>query len=480
MTKEFFALSLIKIILNASFIVAGGTILGIMAYASAYPEFWTNQILRPSVLENKINKIEISTEGKSILNVETKAIIFTISDTQKYLKDAGYFYNPDTFQATNAKYEGNCFTSAALSNNKDRIVFSTGCLSGDLPQAWIGIYSFQHECPAGAMCKVNPPLFQFLVGGSGRNFVWSSNDKTITYEADLGLSGMTETRIIDSQTGEVLDRKSNDSVTYKNKQYGFEIALPDSWRGYSVLTESWHGTTLDSSSIQYEGPEILIRNPKWSNIQPWQDIPVMVFTKEEWKLIEEVNLGVSAAPYGPTKLDESQKYVFALPPRWIGFTDDLGQDEALEIVKTIKAIPVISSEKTTGWHTYRNEEYGFEFKYPPELKGGASDEIAGETYKRHEIFLGAYGHSSVSFSVEIVPLRDFSFLHPDYSKTIFGRTKIINGINMMIYGANQFVYIPLPKANDYQIEIFNENIGDVTDKNFDSILSTFKFIEPEK
>ena len=47
---------------------------------------------------------------------------------------------------------------------------------------------------------------------------------------------------------------------------------------------------------------------------------------------------VSAAPYGPIKLGESNKYVFALPPRWVGFTDALGQNEAKEIVKTFMAV----------------------------------------------------------------------------------------------------------------------------------------------
>jgi len=135
---------------------------------------------------------------------------------------------------------------------------------------------------------------------------------------------------------------SNDEIvdwqTYTNEKYGFEVTLLDSWKGYSILTETWSGTTLDGKSTQYQGPQVIIRNPKWSANQSWQDIPVMVFTKEEWTLIEAQNLNVSAAPVGPNKLDENQKYVFALPPRWTGFTDALGQNEAQEIAKTIRAI----------------------------------------------------------------------------------------------------------------------------------------------
>lgn len=237
MIKESLGLSLAKLILTVSFIIGGGAWLGTVAYSLAHPEFAVNfgQIINPTPVEKTVNKIEISADKKSILNAETKAVIFTIANTQKYLKDSGYFYNPDTFQATNAKYEGDCFVAAALSNNKDRIVFSTGCLPGDLPQAWIGIRNLiQYECPAGAMCKPNPPKIQFFIAGSGKNFVWSSNDKTITYEADLGLSGMAETRTIDSQTGKILEKKSavidiSDWKTYTNEKYGFEFKYPKSW-----------------------------------------------------------------------------------------------------------------------------------------------------------------------------------------------------------------------------------------------------------
>ncbi|MBU0999118.1 hypothetical protein KKG24_02295 [Patescibacteria group bacterium] len=132
-----------------------------------------------------------------------------------------------------------------------------------------------------------------------------------------------------------------DWKVYRNEEYGFEVSLLDSWKGYSVFVGFWSGVTLDSKSTKFQGPQIVIRNPKWTINPPslgtYQDIPIMVFTTEEWSLIEAGNLNVSAAPVGPNKLGENQKYVFALPPRWVGFTDALGQEEAVEIVKTFKA-----------------------------------------------------------------------------------------------------------------------------------------------
>lgn len=154
-----------------------------------------------------LNQIEISPDKKSILNSKTKETIFTIEDTKNYLKNSGYEYNPDTFQTSNSKYAGDCFNDVALSNKKDKIVFSTRCLPGDLPQPWIGVYNITN-LPPNAGAYPNPAVhIKFLIGGSGRNFVWSPDDATITYEAGLGLSGQTETRTIDSTTGKILETK---------------------------------------------------------------------------------------------------------------------------------------------------------------------------------------------------------------------------------------------------------------------------------
>jgi hypothetical protein len=124
--------------------------------------------------------------------------------------------------------------------------------------------------------------------------------------------------------------------TYTNSQYGFSLQLPDSWTGYLVMIQSWQGRQLDNNA-QFQGPQIVLRSPKWTQVQLWQDIPIMIFTKDEWKLVQAQNLAVSAAPIGPQELGENQNYVFALPPRWYGFTDAQGQDEAVQITQTFKA-----------------------------------------------------------------------------------------------------------------------------------------------
>lgn len=115
-------------------------------------------------------------------------------------------------------------------------------------------------------------------------------------------------------------------IVYKNVQFGFCFLLPADWQGYTIVTQKWSGTVLDTQKKE-SGPELLIRNPRWTRGAPWQDIPIMIFTPSQWKLVAADNLAVSAAPIGPAKLGQNKSYAFALPPRWIGFTDDQGQDE---------------------------------------------------------------------------------------------------------------------------------------------------------
>lgn len=115
-------------------------------------------------------------------------------------------------------------------------------------------------------------------------------------------------------------------ILYQNTRYGFCFRLPADWKDYTIIAETWRGTVLDTQKTE-SGPELLIRSSKWTKDSPWQDIPIMIFRPTQWKLVEADNLAVSAAPIGPDEVGRNKNYVFALPPRWIGFTDAGGQDE---------------------------------------------------------------------------------------------------------------------------------------------------------
>lgn len=159
-----------------------------------------------------------------------------------------------------------------------------------------------------------------------------------------------------------------DWQTYTNNDYGFLMQFPNLWNGYTVIKNEWSGQAIDNleNPQKYTGPLFIFKNQDLAKKYNLQGIPLMVFTPDVWKLVAEGKIAVSAAPVGPEKIGENSKYVFALPPRWIGFADNLYENQARysevqQILKTFKTLPVVD---TADWQTYTNTEYGFEFKYP--------------------------------------------------------------------------------------------------------------------
>ena len=126
------------------------------------------------------------------------------------------------------------------------------------------------------------------------------------------------------------------AVVYTNTDYGFTFALPSDWAGFTIQTTEWQGSPVDSSSSSSEpnptGPQIQIRNPRWTEADPYQDIPIMVFTLEEWNLVTQDELSVSAAPIPPSELGRNSKYVFALPARY-NYACPTGWEEVETILK---------------------------------------------------------------------------------------------------------------------------------------------------
>lgn len=126
------------------------------------------------------------------------------------------------------------------------------------------------------------------------------------------------------------------SITYQNAQYGFRFSLPESWKGYTIVTEKWEGWSTEESknnAITETGPKFSIRHPKWTADKPRQDIPIMVFTQKQWESLQQEKFGIGAAPIGPSKLGSSSKYVFALPARY-DFAVLEGYQEVQEIIKS--------------------------------------------------------------------------------------------------------------------------------------------------
>lgn len=126
---------------------------------------------------------------------------------------------------------------------------------------------------------------------------------------------------------------SSTVVVYSNSDFGFTFSLPESWRGYSIVKNSWEGNPLTATSTKQAGAKLLIRNPKWTSALPYQDIPVMVFTVAQWNSYISGNFSVGAAPILASELGRNNLYVLALPARW-NFDYSEGYEEAESIVKS--------------------------------------------------------------------------------------------------------------------------------------------------
>lgn len=128
---------------------------------------------------------------------------------------------------------------------------------------------------------------------------------------------------------------TEDSIIYRNTKYGFDFTLPKSWSGYTIVTESWQGRSLEGSTsgqVTETGQKLLIRHPQWTKEKPREDIPVMVFTIAQWQLVSEEKISLGAAPIGPTELGRNSKYVFALPARY-NFDSLTGYQEVEQIME---------------------------------------------------------------------------------------------------------------------------------------------------
>jgi hypothetical protein len=117
-----------------------------------------------------------------------------------------------------------------------------------------------------------------------------------------------------------------------NTQYGFKVALPTTWTGYTIVVGEREIRDVSTNKVLETAPTVSIRHPLWTKEVPRQDIPIDVYTLSEWTGIKAEKYSVSAAPIPPSELARNTKYVFALPARY-NFAFLQGFEEVEQILK---------------------------------------------------------------------------------------------------------------------------------------------------
>lgn len=126
-------------------------------------------------------------------------------------------------------------------------------------------------------------------------------------------------------------------VAYHNSRYDLTFYLPPDWRGHSVATEQWNGQTYvptkDRDETVAHGPVIeLLRSPPTKSAPPYQDIPIMIFTRQQWDDLHHGKYDAAGAGGSIYELWHNDKYVFGIHSRYNWNDSVLGWDAAQKIV----------------------------------------------------------------------------------------------------------------------------------------------------
>ena len=116
-------------------------------------------------------------------------------------------------------------------------------------------------------------------------------------------------------------------VRYHNAKYDLTFYLPQNWKGYSVLTEHWDGETYladkDKDVVLARGPIIVLRNRLWKTNDQCQDIPIYIFTRQQWTDDKTGKSSAEGAGGVIYELWHNDRYVFGIHSRTFGFNTDL-------------------------------------------------------------------------------------------------------------------------------------------------------------
>jgi hypothetical protein len=148
--------------------------------------------------------------------------------------------------------------------------------------------------------------------------------------------------LVNGCTGMQLATQSS-GLRYHNAQYNLTFSLPANWQGYSVsvqqLDDVKYSPTEDRQIVVGHTPMIILRHPKWQATTPYQDIPILVFTRAQWDDLHHGGLWPSIFAGGMMdELWHNQHFVFAMSSRYNAADEVEGWKDAAAIIKQNHAI----------------------------------------------------------------------------------------------------------------------------------------------